>query len=56
MIPTDVKYITLTPWDRHKPSDTVSMASNTALQVLTPRLGPTSVLFLHRYARRGAPP
>lgn len=54
MIPTDIKYITLTPWDRPNAGDTVSMASHTALQVLAPRLGPTSVLFLHRFARRGA--
>lgn len=54
MLPTDIKYITLTSWDRPNAGDTVSMASNTALQVLTPRLGPTSVLFLHRFARRGA--
>jgi hypothetical protein len=54
MIPTDIKYITLKPWDRPTAGTTVSMASNTALQTLTPRLGPTSVLFLHRFARRGA--
>ncbi len=54
MIPTDIKYITLTSWDRPNAGDTVSMASHTALQVLAPRLGPTSVLFLHRFARRGA--
>lgn len=54
MIPTDSKYITITPWERPNAGDTVSMASHTALQVLAPRLGPTSVLFLHRFARRGA--
>ncbi len=54
MIPTDIKYITLTPWDRLNAGDTVSMASHTALQILAPKLGPTSVLFLHRFARRGA--
>lgn len=53
MIPTDTKYITLTPWVRQHAGGTVSMASDTALQVLAPRVGPTSVLFLHRFARRG---
>lgn len=54
MIPTDINYITLTRWDRQHAGDTVSMASHTALQLLTPRLGPTSMLFLHRFARRAA--
>jgi len=52
--PEDTTYITLIPWDRPTAGTTVSMASDTALQVLAPRLGPTSTLFLHRFARRGA--
>ena len=47
-------YITLIRWDRPTAGPTVSMASDRALTLLAPRLGPTSTLFLHRFARRNA--
>jgi hypothetical protein len=54
MLPTDINSLTIIRWDRDTIGATVSMASNEALTVLTPRLGPTGTLFLHRFARRGA--
>jgi len=53
MLPTEVTNITIIRWDREVIGNLVTMASNEALDVLAPRLGPTSVLFLHRFARRG---
>ena len=54
MLPTDINHIAITRWDRPVAGIPISMASDEALQILTPRIGPTSVLFLHRFARRGA--
>ena len=53
MLPTDINQITITRWDRPVAGIPISMASDTALRILAPRLGPTSVLFLHRFARHG---
>ncbi len=53
MLPTEVTNITIIRWDREVIGNLVPMTSNEALDVLAPLLGPTSVLFLHRFARRG---
>lgn len=53
MLPTDINQITITRWDRPVAGIPISMASDEALRILAPRVGPTSVLFLHRFARRG---
>ena len=53
MLPTDINQITIARWDRPVVGIPISMASDEALRILAPRLGPTSVLFLHRFARHG---
>jgi hypothetical protein len=53
MLPTEVTNITIIRWDREVIGNLVPMSSNEAIDVLAPRLGPTSVLLLHRFARRG---
>jgi len=50
MLPIEVHEITLTRWDRPVAGTPISLASDVAIRVLTPRIGPTGTLFLYRFA------